>query len=134
MVRWKSILVLALLLWLPLQGIASVAMPFCRHAESMQASTAHGSDSHAGTHDPATHAGGDTGHPYPMGADPHGGVEGSNLSCNDCGSCQLACAPVMASALWSMLAPPATSERIAMDPSALLTFIPEQPKRPPLRG
>ena len=137
MVRWKSILALALILWLPLQGIASVAMPFCRHAERTDVSAALGPDAHAADHatgahregSPRHHAGSDGSH-----AAGHASDHGPKLSCNDCGTCQLACAPAMACSLWRALASPATSQRIAIDPSALLTFVPEQPNPPPLRG
>ncbi len=138
MVHWKSILALALILWLSLQGIASVAMPFCRHAERTDVSAALGPDAHAaadhaaGVHDGSAahhHASGDASH-----GSGHASDHGSKLSCNDCGTCQLACAPAMAASVWHALASPATSQRIAIDPSALLTFVPEQPNPPPLRG
>jgi len=133
MVRWKSILALALILWLPLQGIASVAMPFCRHAERTDVSADLGPDAHAAHHATGAHREGSPHHH--AGSDgSHAADYGSKLSCNDCGTCQLACAPAMAASLWRALASPATSQRIAIDPSALLTFVPEQPNPPPLRG
>ena len=133
MVRWKSILALALVLWLPLQGIASVAMPFCRHAESADAATSVGSDAHAADHASAVHLG-DSQHHHPHGDDPKGVDYGFALSCNDCGACHLACAPAMTSALWGALALPPALQRISVDPPPPLAFVPEQPKRPPLRG
>ncbi len=136
MARWKSILALALILWLPLQGIASVAMPFCRHAERTDVSAAFGTDAYA-DYAPGAHRDGSQ-HHHDASEDSHnaghGSDHGSILSCNDCGTCQLACAPAVPSPLWQALAPPATSQRIAIDPSALLTFVPEQPNPPPLRG
>ena len=134
MVRWKLILALALVLWLPVQGIASVAMPFCRHAEG--ADVAPPDAPRAADHAPAVHVG-DSEHCHPSADGEHDSRAGDHsfsFSCNDCGACHLACAPAMTSALWDALALPATSQRIAVDPSSPLTFVPEQPKRPPLRG
>ena len=82
-------LVLCLLLaWLPLQGVAAVTMPFCRHG-SHETAPAMQSELHAGLHGQHAHEHGGT-HHAPAPESGHGA-----LTCNDCGSCHLACAPAL---------------------------------------
>jgi hypothetical protein len=117
---------LLLLLWLPVQGFAAVAMPFCTHAMTSPgapntaepfATPAHHATDHA-----AHHAQTDRHAPVTV----HEG-----LSCNDCGACHLACAPAVPAS--AQLALVVTSETHAdRDPSAPRVFVPEQPQPPPL--
>jgi hypothetical protein len=75
----RSIIIALLLLWLPFQTVAAVAMPFCEHGQapaSIDASLPH--DEHSGHH-PA-HASDDS---------------SSFFACTDCGACHLACAPMV---------------------------------------
>src|SRR5215216_3783295 len=85
----RSRLIAAFLMaWLPLQGWAAVAMPFCKHAMRGKAVVVINLDhsareGHAQYHDPTP--------PAQSNSD-------SGLACNDCGACHLACAPGMPSA------------------------------------
>ena len=75
-----------MVLWLPLQGVAALAMPFCKHGSHLPGPT-----------DPASHMHVDTSlqHDHPVAhalrcdhVDSSGG-----LACNDCGMRHLACSP-----------------------------------------
>jgi hypothetical protein len=77
--KLRSIIVALLLLWLPFQTVAAVAMPFCEHGQApanTDAPLSH--DQHSGHH-PA-HAPDDS---------------TSLFACTDCGACHLACAPMV---------------------------------------
>jgi hypothetical protein len=129
--RWKYIASIFVMLWLPLQGIAAVAMPFCRHAlpDTSMEPAMHGErqqGSHAQHEHAADHDGHDAGADAP---DP-----GSSLACNDCGVCHLACAPAVAPASSFSASNIMSGQQIAGNPSEPRAFVPEQPKRPPLRG
>lgn len=96
---WKSILSILISLWLPLQGYAAVAMPFCERSmatASRLGETAghseHHHDGHAG-HKVQADAPSDTAgisHANHVGNDDVGG-----LGCNNCGTCHLACSPAI---------------------------------------
>ena len=126
--RLRLFVALGVLLWLPLQGIAAVAMPFCRHAlNGPQSHAVASAIEHAAHRDHAAHDGHD-------GHDTHGPSDtGSSLRGNDCGACHLACAPAVAPAAAGTLLAPVASERLIADPSKPRAFIPEQPKPPPLQ-
>jgi hypothetical protein len=114
--RFRSV-ALFLLLWLPLQSWAGVAMPFCKHAmhgntQSMSPAQAH-PDGHA--HHPA----------------PPAGHSDADTACNDCGACHLACAPALPMpdvAFWM----PACSTQCTLSALSFSLFDPEQSKRPPI--
>lgn len=115
MSRLRFPIVILVTLWLPLQGLAAAAMPFCAHAL-----TGHGKASHH-------HHEGDSG----AGAAAHAGHSDEGLQCNDCGPCHLACAPMMAIAVGCPLV------TLSFHFSPLLQTLPsgfvlEQPNPPPL--
>ena len=131
---WKNCIVAFIALWLPLQGYGAVAMPFCEHGPAMPDSSAAVS-AHMGTHDGHQEHTGVAPHEHEADAqsassdsstDKHAG-----LGCNDCGACQLACAPLIVSTLTYF----ATTGSPAYDPlpvASLISFSPEQLQRPPL--
>ena len=121
-------LVIALLLaWLPVQGIAAVAMPFCRHAMHQAPVDVHAGHHHGGS-------GNGVGHHADHGSSTLDEVPStaSVLNCNDCGACQLACAPAAPPAALAFALPPALAGVFALDPPEPRAFVPEQPQRPPL--
>lgn len=105
----KNFLALVLLLSLPLQGVAAVAMPFCQHK-------------------PAAHLAAMT----DQGHAPHQHAQQKNtLACDDCAFCQLCAAP----ALPTIAAVTLTHTTTTLNPEPpvhFFLFIPEQPKHPPL--
>ena len=135
--RWRSILSVLIALWLPLQGYAAVAMPFCQHR--MAAASAHpGIADHSGHHHDGhsdltrSHAQGSTSQSADAGS-PQIAVmgEASGLACNNCGACHLACAPAIV-ALVSVPLLIAGSVLESAPADSLQFFYPEQTQRPPL--
>ena len=124
-------------LWLPLQGYAAVAMPFCQH--SMAAASTHAENSghsqhHHGSHADRTH--GETQDNTPQSAEA-GSLqtvamgEASGLACNNCGACHLACAPAIAAIVSVPLLITGSVLESALADSPHF-FYPELPQRPPL--
>jgi hypothetical protein len=113
---------LLMMLWLPLQGLAAVAMPFCQHGMHGQAVT----NSEAAPHAHHAHVVGTT----PASPQPHGGNGG--FDCNDCGVCHLACTPAAPS---DSLAIHLVAGHLYGEPALWSApwFIPEPPHHPPLR-
>lgn len=77
--KLRSLIVALMVLWLPFQALAAVAMPFCEHGQgpaSGGAAVPH--DEHSGHH-PAHASDGSS----------------SRIACADCGACHLACAPMV---------------------------------------
>jgi hypothetical protein len=105
----RRLVLILVLLWLPLQGVAAVLMPFCEQAQPAAAG-------HAGHHE---HQAADQ-HQPPA---PHG--------CDECGVCHLACAPGMPGAAGLLLGWTANGHT-GSAPQAPPQFIPDQPHRPPL--
>jgi len=135
--RWRSILSVLIALWLPLQGYAAVAMPFCQH--SMAAASVHAGDAdhsrhHHDGHSDMTrgHAHGSTSQSSDAGSPQTAAMgEASGLACNDCGACHLACAPaIVAIVSFPVLIAGTVLESALADSPQL--FYPEQPQRPPL--
>jgi hypothetical protein len=127
----RTLLALLMILWLPVQGYAAIAMPFCEHAMHA-ASAGHASMQGGGPGNDAlehAHHGAvwSSEHASPTGPDHHS----TAVDCNDCGACHLACSPA-APPVQHELAP-AQRERFALvSPALPPLFVPEQPKRPPL--
>jgi hypothetical protein len=131
---WKNGVVVLIALWLPLQGYGAVAMPFCKHgpampdapiAASAHPDSQHSHEGHEGMHqeDPAA---GHQSAKSDNSADKPGG-----LGCNDCGACQLACAPLIFSTVPYVVASGGT----VYDPlpvASLVSVSPKQLQRPPL--
>jgi hypothetical protein len=131
--RFRSAVIGLVTLWLPLQGFAAVAMPFCSHALQSPAPQSIGATI-------ALQAGDANGHHHGAAGAHHSDVSAhgvkaqhhaSGFACNDCGACQLACAPMLSgsarlgadSASFDFLSFPAWPPRV---------FTPEQPNPPPL--
>ncbi len=114
-------------LWLPLQGVAAIVMPFCKHSLDAGAQTLHvGHDmSHAVADD---HAGGD----HALHA---AHADDSSLAplqpCDDCGHCHLSAASTL-----PVAGLPASPSRTAILPAGLEPVIagvvPALLNRPPL--
>jgi len=122
----RAIVLSFVLLWLPVQGLAAVAMPFCQHAlghsAAVQTSGADNDHQHHGQHHHHDK--------HSSNAD-HSRDLPTGLSCNDCGSCHLACSPVVPCAIVAVL----PSWGHVYNPRLLASdslFIPEQLKPPPL--
>ena len=136
MQRWRCILTALMILWLPLQGFAAVAMPFCKHGFRASASehTAGQSLVHAGTqhvHHGAQSTSASHQHHAAHGGMHHPSDSSSGLACDDCGVCHLACspaAPTSPSAVESVGAQSFTQ----FSPTFPPLFVPEQRTPPPL--
>lgn len=122
--RVRGFVVGLLMLWLPLQAIAAVSMPFCLHGgmAGVAQTSVHGHHHHEdSTPGP--------GHNERQPSDQHSAA-GDLQQCNNCGACNLACAaavpvspPVLAAI--AIAAPPYFSA------DSLGLFIPDQPQPPP---
>ena len=124
----KRVIAFVLLLWLPLQGVAALTMPFCRHAEQSSASTVTGRD--AQTHAAHAHAG--QAHDHRTPARPGDARGADTLACNDCGACHLACAPAVPSHAADAAAPLPGTPRLGPPPFAPPTVVLELLNPPPL--
>jgi hypothetical protein len=125
-----------MILWLPLQGYAAVAMPFCKHGfhtsapEDMAAQAlVHVGANH--THGGAQSTSGSHQHHAAHGPMHHPGSSPSNLACNDCGVCHLACSPA-ASTSPSIAGPVSAQSFTQFSPTFPPLFVPEQRTPPPL--
>lgn len=136
---WKNWVVVFISLWLPLQGYGAVAMPFCKHGPAMPDSSVavpvqvdsqsgdfeHAHEGHAGMqhHDTAA------GH---QPADPGNSTgEEAGMGCNDCGACQLACAPSIVSRIANVVSLGSPVYDL-LPVESLDSVSPEQLQRPPL--
>ena len=129
--HWKNLIVVFIALWLPLQGYGAVAMPFCKHGPAMPASF-DAASVHADTKDGNEGHAGMPHHDHEADHQPTGSADGHiGLGCNDCGACQLACAPLIVSAVPHV----ATLGSPVYDPlpvKSLTSVSPKQLQRPPL--
>jgi hypothetical protein len=134
--RWRSILSALMLLWLPLQGYAAVAMPFCKHGFHGTASghmnaqslvhvemghVHHGARSTSDSHEH---------HAARAGMHHQGGSQGT-LDCHDCGVCHLACSPAAPTSHNAIEALGAQCF-VLFSPTLPPLFVPEQRTPPPL--
>ena len=134
MQRWQSILTALMILWLPLQGFAAVAMPFCKHGFHASAhatwqppadtETRHVRSGAQGASDSHLH------HTLHANAHQHDGFT-SGLACNDCGMCHLACSPLAPTSL-SAIERVCARCFIQFSPALPRAFVPEQHTPPPL--
>lgn len=137
MPRWKTLVVLLMSLWLPLQGMAAVTMPFCKHsmtvagagAHAVEQPFAHGGQTahdHDAHHAQMTH--GDHAH-MTHGAG-HDATQ-SLAACDDCGQCALSGAftlpatGLQATSLLTSAAPHSIA-------TAFADVVPHRLNRPPL--
>jgi hypothetical protein len=132
----RSLIAVLLILWLPLQGFAAVAMPFCKHAmHGTQTTLSHAhpaqqavaGHAHHGTM-VATENGPTTENGSPSSAHHQ---SSAGLDCSDCGACHLACAPAVLPAQRDVLAVGGEHYNPA-SPSLPSLFNPERHQRPPL--
>jgi hypothetical protein len=121
---WRTFVLSVVMLWLPVQGFAAVAMPFCQHALG-HSSALHTSDAHGSHHQHGHHHGKASGNSDQTNGLPIG------FSCNDCGSCHLACSPVLTRAVTAVISSCGHIYN-PLQPASDSLFIPEQLKPPPL--
>jgi hypothetical protein len=129
MLRWRTLIVLMMSLWLPVQGMAAVVMPFCKYslvtteatAQAVKHSSehdAHAAHRHHGDHGQATHDNDSSANPFV-------------IACDDCGQCALSAAYTLPTAGFQ-----ASSVLIAVPPQsispALAGIVPHRLNRPPL--
>jgi hypothetical protein len=119
----RRLVVLLLLLWLPLQGLAALTMPFCRHA--LDSDLLHSVQEAA----PAGHSHHEHGAPAPVS---HGVDHAGSLACNDCGACHLACAAVLLPKVGGSVVILASGKVSLPPPLAPPALVLEQPNPPPL--
>ena len=119
--RFARLLVLFAALWLPLQAVTALAMPFCRHGAPqavVQTEVAAMPCEHAAEHAPApTHS------PDKAGQVCH--------ACDNCSYCHLAGASALPLALNAQPEFPAARDYALPAERILVSHIPEQPQRPP---
>jgi hypothetical protein len=129
--RWKKWIVVVIALWLPLQGYGAVAMPFCKHGPAMPVSLA-AVPSHADAQDGHEGHVGVPHHDHEADRQPAGSTDGhAGLGCNDCGACQLACAPLIVSAVPHVTAS-GSPVYDTLPVGSLTSVSPKQLQRPPL--
>ena len=135
MIRWKPILSVLIALWLPLQGYAAVAMPFCQH--SMARDSTHQANADHSRHRHDGHSGHitQTGVPNDIAGISHtdhvGNDDVSGLGCNNCDTCHLACSPVISAVVPLHLS--IGGSVLESAPADVPPFYyPEQLQRPPL--
>ncbi len=114
--RFVRFLLLFAALWLPVQTMAAISMPLCRHAlEQASASAAHESPAaampchEAGTTDQAAH----------------------DAGCDNCASCQMACAGFMPSAPLKTSLIAAAHDYLSPALTVPRSHITEPPQHPP---
>ena len=119
-----------LLLWLPLQAVAAITMPFCAHAAPGHASghamAAQSHREHHAVDRPISSRSGESGH--------HHGKGGGSfpMNCNDCGACHLACSPTAPRDVVVVADQGPGAVYAEFSPTLPPLFVPEQRKRPPL--
>ncbi|HTS53006.1 MAG TPA: hypothetical protein VMH26_07015 [Burkholderiales bacterium] len=135
MQRWRSVLSVLMILWLPLQGLAAHTMPFCKHGHRTPPARVTGP---ANVHPAAQQVHRDVvsnphSQPHPAaraGTHRHGGPSG-DLACDDCDVCELACSPA-APASPNAVEPAGAQAFTRFSPTLPPLFVPEQRNRPPL--
>lgn len=128
--RWLRLLPLLITaLWLPLQAVAAVAMPFCRHAaeQAVPAETLM-HEEHCPGH--AVEAGLSSGS---MVATSVAADSGCAQDCDGCELCHLASAGYLLPAVPTATSLPPAHDFAANPVLASPSFIPEPPQHPPRR-
>ncbi|MDP1956961.1 MAG: hypothetical protein Q8J75_02130 [Rhodocyclaceae bacterium] len=118
--RLNSYMLILIALWLPIQAVAAMAMPYCRHAGEPSAQT-EAVHSAAPCHEHADVA---------VGAADVSST--GDLGCDNCEMCHLASAGYIPSAV-ANLPLPVASVFVARPMSALRSHIAEPPQQPPRR-
>src|SRR4051794_41284495 len=124
----RRLILVFLIAWLPVQGWAAVAMPFCKHALGNSSAAQTAGDQHE--HHLQTTDAHHQHHQHPDNDTPANA--GHGLMCNDCGACHLACSSSLIPTAIVMLVPAELREYRLSPPALLYLFYPEQPSRPPL--
>ena len=121
--RWNRLLPLLITaLWLPLQAVAAVAMPFCRHAaEQAVPAEAMAHEDHC------------PGHAVEAPATPAAAGIDCEQDCDGCELCHLASAGYMPAAAPTTAHLPAARHFEAISVLASPSFIPDPPQHPPRR-
>lgn len=121
--RWIRLLPLLITaLWLPLQAVASVAMPFCRHAAEQAAGVeAASQEEHCAMHEGA---------PEPQSTNT---TDPGCQSCDGCELCHLAGAGYMPATVAASEPLPAARVFAPRPQFASPSHIPEPPQYPPRR-
>ncbi len=126
--RWRISLVLLMSLWLPLQGVAAVVMPFCKHSLIAGTADLHQAHKASANLDHSAHLGE---HDVQLSDDSHGLGKTIASACDDCGHCQLSGACTLPAAELQ-----ASFTTVAVVPSSILPalagVVPHHLKRPPL--
>jgi ABC-type nickel/cobalt efflux system permease component RcnA len=122
--RWTRLFPLLITaLWLPLQAVASVAMPACRHgSEQPVEAAAPAPDEHCAMHESG---------PKDQSGEDRGGSHQGCQSCDGCGLCHLAGAAYMPTAMGiaGLIAAPRVF--VALPLLVSTSHIPEPPQHPP---
>jgi len=119
--RWLRLLPLLITaLWLPLQAVAAVAMPFCRHAAEQAAAA-----------DAMTHEEHCPGHAMESAAVP--AAIDCDQDCDGCELCHLASAGYMPAAAATAVQPLVGRDFQLRPVLASRSFVPEPPQHPPRR-
>jgi hypothetical protein len=121
--RIHLFLLLITALWLPLQAVAAIAMPFCRHAAEQalqQGVVAHEDHcpGHAGAEATTTD---------------NDGSASSGQDCDGCELCHLASAGYLMPSVVTPVGVPPARDFVAQPFLASPSFIPEPPQQPPRR-
>jgi hypothetical protein len=119
-----------LLLWLPLQAIAVVTMPFCAHSgHSHQSAHPRNYLSAAEEHDHH-----DADRPSSSQHGHQHGESGTSLliNCDDCGACHLACSPTAPAGAMVIGVTSLVQGYVELSPTQPPLFVPEPRKRPPV--
>lgn len=125
--RIRFLIAVLMIAWLPLQGWAAVAMPFCQHGHDHGDATSARSADHG--HGAQADDAGPTGHLR----DAHtASGKAPGALCSDCGPCHLACASSLASTQISVPLAPMARIYPQVAHRSLVLFYPEQPNPPPL--
>src|SRR3954467_9472499 len=122
---FHRLILVFLVAWLPLQGWAAVAMPFCKHALDHS-----NGPQTAGSHHEHQVQTVDAHHQHHSGDTQT--KAGHDLSCNDCGACHLACSSSLVPGTIVIAVPAVLRDYRLPAPTSLYLFYPEQPSRPPL--
>ena len=127
---WKTFVIVFMAFWLPLQGYAAVAMPFCERNPVTRNSTG-ATDAHVG-HVPTSQkvgaAGAHANHAGIHADEPKG--KHKTLGCNGCSPCHLACAPTIAVAPLPMIVVGTPTYDPPFD-VAMTSVSPKRLQRPP---
>lgn len=120
---------LAMSLWLPLQGMAAVTMPFCKHSMTVSRAGAHAVE-HPVAHGEQTAHDHDAHHAQMAHGVGHDATQ-SLAACDDCGQCALSGASTLPAAGFQASSALTAAAPYSI-PSAFADVVPHRLNRPPL--